>query len=89
MRTLSAEDTARKEIPLSEVLPEPAGGVDTGVRVQEPPSKIAICLNFTLAPEIRFVVVVPDFKVSTADARNVLPSHYPAQDQVRMYSLEV
>lgn len=30
LNELSAEDTERLEIPLSEVLPEPAGGIDTG-----------------------------------------------------------
>lgn len=30
LNDLSPEDTERKEIPLSEVLPEPQGGVDTG-----------------------------------------------------------
>ena len=33
-------DMARKEIPLSEVLPQPAGGLDTGLKPPSPPLNI-------------------------------------------------
>lgn len=79
---LNAEDMARTEIPLSEVLPEPAGGEDTGVTPPIPPLGIGQFEKFRLAPEIRAVVVIPDFKVDTADAREVLPNTYSRQDLV-------
>lgn len=37
---LDPVDMARKEIPLSEVLPQPAGGVDTGLKPPSPPHNI-------------------------------------------------
>ena len=40
LRHLDKEAVARKEIPLSEVLPEPAGGIDTGLKPPEPPEDI-------------------------------------------------
>ncbi|KAL8808751.1 MAG: hypothetical protein Q9200_004062 [Gallowayella weberi] len=39
---LDPEDMARKEIPLSEVLPAPAGGLDTGLRPPIPPLGIEV-----------------------------------------------
>jgi len=79
---LDAEDMARTEIPLSEVLPEPAGGEDTGKTPPIPPLGIGQFEKFSFAPEIKAVVVIPDFKVDTADARKVLPSSYSRSDTV-------
>ncbi|KAK3168348.1 hypothetical protein OEA41_004795 [Lepraria neglecta] len=82
LRTLDPKDTARKEIPLSEVLPEPAGGLDTGLRVQEPPVGIGSYHEFRWTPEIKALVVIPDFKVDTAKARGVLPLKYSREDAI-------
>ena len=79
---LDAEDMARTEIPLSEVLPEPAGGEDTGKTPPIPPLGIGQFEKFSFAPEIKAIVVIPDFKVDTADARKVLPSSYSRSDTV-------
>ncbi|KAI9841039.1 MAG: hypothetical protein M1838_003789 [Thelocarpon superellum] len=79
---LSAEATSRKEIPLSEVLPEPAGGLDTGLRPPSPPVGISHYRKFRWAPEIKAVAIIPDFEVSTARARGVLPPSYGRQDVV-------
>ncbi|KAI4258843.1 MAG: hypothetical protein LQ352_001054 [Teloschistes flavicans] len=38
---LDPEDMARKEIPLSEVLPSPAGGIDTGLKPPIPPQEVS------------------------------------------------
>ena len=70
----------RLEVPLSEVIPEPAGGVNTGFRPPIPPINIAHFKKFPWAPEIRCVAVIPDFKVPTAKAREVLPAAYPRAD---------
>ena len=83
LRTLDPKDTARKEIPLSEVLPEPAGGVDTGLRVEKPPVGIGSYHKFRWTPEIKALVIIPDFKVDTAKARGVLPLTYSREDAVR------
>lgn len=86
LNDLNPEDMARKEIPLSEVLPAPAGGVDTGLRPPEPPVGIGHFIRFRWASEIKAVAVIPDFEVSTARAREVLPDTYSRQDMVRRFS---
>ena len=73
---------ARKEIPLSEVMPEPAGGVDTGEKPPLPPIGIGHYNRFTWSPSIRVIAVIPDLKVDTARAREVLPGHYSTNDVV-------
>lgn len=85
LKPLRPEDMARVEIPLSEVLPAPAGGIDTGIRPPEPPYGIGHHIKFPWAKEIKAVAIIPDFQVPTAMARQVLPERYPRQDVVRFY----
>ncbi|KAA6407188.1 MAG: homoserine kinase [Lasallia pustulata] len=80
LNELDREDMARKEIPLSEVLPAPAGGEDTGLSPPEPPLGIGHYIKFQWAPEIKAVAIIPDFEVSTAKAREVLPESYSRKD---------
>ncbi|KAI1868906.1 hypothetical protein JX265_006885 [Neoarthrinium moseri] len=80
LKPLTPEDVARVEIPLSEVLPAPAGGVDTGERPPEPPHGIGHHIKFPWSKEIKAVAIIPQFQVATAKAREVLPTHYPRQD---------
>ncbi|KAK3326371.1 GHMP kinase [Apodospora peruviana] len=80
LKPLTPEDVARTEIPLSEVLPAPAGGVDTGVKPPEPPHGIGHHIKFPWAPEIKAVAIIPEFEVPTAKAREVLPAEYPRPD---------
>jgi len=82
LRRLNPEDMVRKEIPLSEVLPQPAGGLDTGLRPQEPPDNIGSIQKFGWASEIKAVVIIPDFEVETAEARSVLPNQFSREDVV-------
>lgn len=82
LNELKPEDVARKEIPLSEVLPAPAGGVDTGFKPPEPPLGIGHYRKFDWAPEIKAIAIIPDFVVPTANARNVLPEKYTRADVV-------
>ena len=79
---LKPEDASRIEIPLSEVLPAPAGGVDTGKRPPEPPIGIGHHITFPWNKEIKAVAIIPDFVVPTHDARAVLPEKYPRADVV-------
>ncbi|MCJ1293496.1 hypothetical protein MMC34_005051 [Xylographa carneopallida] len=76
LRELEPEAMARKEIPLSEVLPAPAGGVDTGLRPPEAPVGIGHYIKFRWAPEVKAIAIIPDFEVKTAEARGVLPETY-------------
>ncbi|MCJ1286531.1 hypothetical protein MMC26_005877 [Xylographa opegraphella] len=76
LRELEPGAMARKEIPLSEVLPAPAGGVDTGLRPPEAPVGIGHYIKFRWAPEVKAIAIIPDFEVKTAEARGVLPETY-------------
>ncbi|KAI1439179.1 GHMP kinase [Xylaria sp. CBS 124048] len=80
LKPLAPADVARVEIPLSEVLPAPAGGLDTGERPPEPPFGIGHHIKFPWAKEIKAVAIIPNFEVPTAKAREVLPKVYPRQD---------
>lgn len=82
LNELSPEDTERKEIPLSEVLPQPAGGIDTGLKPPEPPINIGHYKKFKWAREVKCIAIIPDFEVPTADARRVLPTEYSRKDMV-------
>ncbi|KAI6716389.1 hypothetical protein PZA11_002542 [Diplocarpon coronariae] len=82
LNDLSPDDTSRKEIPLSEVLPEPAGGLDTGLPPPEPPLGIGHYMKFPWAPEIKAIAIIPHFEVATAKARSVLPDSYSRADVV-------
>ncbi|KAH9822733.1 AIR synthase related protein, N-terminal domain [Teratosphaeria destructans] len=79
---LDPEDMKRKEIPLAEVLPAPQGGVDTGLRPPVPPIDIGQHIRFPWASEIKCIAIIPDFEVSTAKARQVLPSSYQRADVI-------
>lgn len=79
---LTPEDVARTEIPLSEVLPAPAGGVDTGMRPPEPPLNIGHYIKFPWSKEVKAIAIIPDFIVATHDARAVLPEKYARPDVV-------
>jgi homoserine kinase len=87
LKPLTPEDVARTEIPLAEVLPSPAGGVDTGIQPPDPPHGIGHHIRFPWSHEIKAVAIIPDFEVPTANARAVLPAEYPRADVVRCHSL--
>jgi len=82
LRELDAADMERKEIPLAEVLPEPAGGEDTGLEPPEPPVGIGHYIKFGWAQEVKAIAIIPQFEVSTAVSRSVLPKMYSAKDMV-------
>ena len=83
MKTLSAVDTARVEIPLSEILPELSGGVDIGhLPVHQPPMAIGTYHQFQFNTAIKAVIVIPDYKVDTAEARRRLPEEYTRSDAI-------
>ena len=83
MKTLSPADTARSEIPLSEVLPELSGGIDTGeLPIHKPPLAIGSYHQFRFNRNIKSIVVIPDFKLDTSEARKRLPQNYSREDTV-------
>ncbi|EGD93969.1 homoserine kinase [Trichophyton tonsurans CBS 112818] len=86
LNELKPEDLAWKEIPLSEVLPAPAGGVDTGIKPPEPPVGIGHYKKFPWAKEIKAIAIIPEFELPTAKAREVLPQTYLRADVI--YNLQ-
>ncbi|KAF2416131.1 phosphoribosylformylglycinamidine cyclo-ligase [Tothia fuscella] len=82
LNELDPKDTERIEIPLSEVLPAPAGGVDTGLKPPEPPFNIGHYKKFKWAKEIKCIAIIPAYEVPTADARGALPDNYSRKDLV-------
>ncbi|RMD40439.1 hypothetical protein DV735_g4699, partial [Chaetothyriales sp. CBS 134920] len=82
LNELDPKDMARIEVPLSETLPEPAGSVDTGLRPPIPPENIGHFRRFAWSPEIKAVAIIPNFEVSTAKAREVLPKSYSRSDMI-------
>jgi homoserine kinase len=84
LNELDPVDMARKEVPLSEVLPQPAGGIDTGLVPPIPPENIGHYRRFNWSKEIKALAIIPDFEVSTAKARQVLPTEYSRKDMVSL-----
>lgn len=82
LRELDPKDMERKEIPLAEVLPAPAGGIDTGLKPPVPPVGIGHYIRYGWAKEIKAIAIIPDFEVATAKARDVLPKQYSSKDLV-------
>lgn len=68
-------------IPSSEVLPE-APRVDTGFESPEEQYIMGISRRFTLSKELKAIVIIPSFEVSTAVARAALPKAYSESDAV-------
>ena len=74
-------DTARIEIPLSEVLPKLSGDADTSLLpIPKPPLAIACYHHYRLNPDIKPIIVVPAFHSKTAEARSQLPHSYTRED---------
>lgn len=86
LKELNPEDMKRREIPLAEVLPAPQGGEDTGLTPPVPPQNIGKHIRFPWAKEIKCIAIIPDFEVSTAKAREVLPTTYEKKDVI--YNLQ-
>lgn len=82
LRDLTTQEMERREIPLSEVLPEPSGGEDTGLVPPLPPSDIGRHVKYQWNPAIKCIAIIPQFELSTADSRGVLPKAYTTHDLV-------
>lgn len=77
---LDADAMARIEVPRSEILPEPGRGVNTGLKPPVPPFNIGRHVKFNWSSSIKTLVIIPNYEVKTADARNVLPDNYARKD---------
>lgn len=76
--------TEAASVPLAEVLPEypPESGPEWGKDPPSPPLGIGSFVRFGWAPEIKALAIIPQFEVSTAKARDVLPVEYSRKDLV-------
>ncbi|CCO26172.1 putative importin subunit beta-4 AltName: Full=Importin-123 [Rhizoctonia solani AG-1 IB] len=76
--------TEAASVPLAEVLPEypPESGPEWGKDPPSPPPGIGSFVRFGWAPEIKALAIIPQFEVSTAKARGVLPTDYSRKDLV-------
>lgn len=84
LRELDTAATEAASVPLAEVLPEypPESGPEWGKDPPSPPVGIGSFVRFGWAPEIKALAIIPQFEVSTAKARDVLPTQYSRKDLV-------
>ncbi|KAH8086624.1 homoserine kinase [Cristinia sonorae] len=84
LRELDAAATEAASVPLSEVLPEypPDAGEEWGLDPPPPPLGIGHFVRFGWSQTIRAVAIIPRFELSTAKAREVLPTMYSRKDLV-------
>jgi homoserine kinase len=85
LRELDPVASEAAQVPLSEVLPEypPDAGEDWGLSPPVPPLGIGHFVRFGWNPSIKAVAIIPRFELSTAKAREVLPTEYSRKDLVR------
>lgn len=85
LKELDEEASEAASVPLSEVLPEypPDAGADWGLKPPVPPLGIGHYVRFGWAESIKAVAIIPRFELSTAKAREVLPTSYSRKDLVR------
>ncbi|SNX87036.1 probable THR1 - homoserine kinase [Melanopsichium pennsylvanicum] len=81
---LSPQDEERRDVPLSEVIPEypPNASEEWGPSPNSPPNNIGHYIRFGWSCQIKVIAIIPDFQVSTAKARSVLPNHYTKKDLI-------
>jgi len=84
LKELDEEASEAASVPLSEVLPEypPDAGADWGLKPPVPPLGIGHYVRFGWAESIKAVAIIPRFELSTAKAREVLPTSYSRKDLV-------
>ncbi|KAH9836550.1 GHMP kinase [Rhodofomes roseus] len=84
LRELDAAATEAASVPLSEVLPEypPDAGEHWGRDPPQPPLGIGHFVCFGWSQSIKAVAIIPRFELSTARAREVLPTSYSRKDVV-------
>jgi homoserine kinase len=84
LKELDEEASQAASVPLSEVLPEypPDAGEDWGLNPPVPPFGIGHYVRFKWSESIKAVAIIPRFELSTAKAREALPTQYSRKDLV-------
>ncbi|TIB70364.1 homoserine kinase [Wallemia mellicola] len=82
LKTLPEGVLDPSSVPMSEVLPEypPDASKDWGKKPPVPPKDIGHWLRYGWASQIKALVVIPQFELSTAKARGCLPEQYSRPD---------
>ena len=90
LRELDEAASQAASVPLSEVLPEypQDAGEEWGLNPPPPPVGIGHYVRFGWSESIRAVAIIPRFELSTAKAREVLPTQYSRKDLVRLRPLK-
>ncbi|KAF8203173.1 ribosomal protein S5 domain 2-type protein [Pholiota molesta] len=84
LKELDEAASVAASVPLSEVLPEypPDASEEWGLHPPVPPQGIGHYIRFPWSPSIKAIAIIPRFELSTAKAREVLPTHYSRKDLV-------
>jgi homoserine kinase len=84
LKELDEAASQAASVPLSEVLPEypPDAGENWGMHPPQPPYGIGHFIRFPWSEQIKAVAIIPQFELSTAKAREVLPTSYSRKDLV-------
>jgi len=84
LRELDEHASEAASVPLSEVLPEypPNASEEWGMNPPVPPFGIGHFVRFGWSESIKAVAIIPRFELSTATAREVLPTTYTRKDLV-------
>lgn len=84
LKTLPLGALDPSSVPMSEVLPEYPSDAskDWGKKPPVPPQEIGHWLRYGWADQIKALVVIPQFELSTAKARGCLPAQYSRPDVV-------
>ncbi|KAF8641167.1 hypothetical protein AX17_000802 [Amanita inopinata Kibby_2008] len=84
LKELDEAASEAASVPLSEVLPEypPDAGAEWGLNPPIPPHGIGHFIRFGWSPSIRAIAIIPQFELSTAKAREVLPTVYSRKDLI-------
>ncbi|KAG9302847.1 hypothetical protein G9A89_009624 [Geosiphon pyriformis] len=82
LRELDPKDTDAEAIPHSETLDDNGLIVGKAAGIPEVPVGIGHYIRLGWAKEIKAIAIIPQFEVSTAKARSVLPNTYERQDIV-------
>lgn len=80
LRDMTPEEVERRSMPLSKVLP--GSGEDTGIVPPLPPNDTGRHVKYNWNPKIKCIAIIPQFELSTADSRSVLPKAYTTEDLV-------
>ncbi|KAH9486662.1 Homoserine kinase [Psilocybe cubensis] len=84
LKELDEQASEAASVPLSEVLPEypPDADEDWGLNPPVPPFGIGHYVRFPCSKSIKAIAIIPRFELSTAKAREVLPTEYSRKDLV-------